>query len=136
MARGRGDASFTLMAGVLFALVAVAVGLFVLLARGPGSAATQMSTPQSVECPAGSHAPVCYRVTIRNSGSQAAIFSCRVLAQQGTTAVFASSGTAVDSTSPDAPLQPGDIFIETAQITPDHGTSVTGPPQIGCQPVA
>jgi hypothetical protein len=135
MVRTRSDTSFTFLAGILFALMAVAAMLFVVLMRAPAShAAPNVSQAQAVACPTGSHAPVCYQFVLTNVGSAPGQFGCRAHPAEGTSAVF-DTGASTYVVPVDGPLPVSENMTLTVLTEPLQGTEVVGMPQVGCDPI-
>jgi hypothetical protein len=136
MERGRSDAGFTLMAGVLFMLVALAVMLSVKLVRAPsGTALPMLSLPSDAACPVGSDATDCYQATVTNVGSGPGQIVCNVFAATGSTAVFGNL-TSVYATPADSPVPPNGSFTVTVLATTEKGKQAQGTPTVACDAAA
>jgi hypothetical protein len=136
MERGRSDASFTVMAGVLFTLVALAVMLSVKLVRAPtGSALPLLSLPSDTTCPAGTDATDCYETTVTNVGSGSGQIVCNVFPAAGSTAAFGNH-TTVYATPADSPVPPNGSFTLTVLATADDGKQAQGTPTVACDAAA
>jgi hypothetical protein len=136
MGSGQRESAFTLLAGALFLLVALAALLFLMLVRAPTGGARADVTPVSpVACQTGTHAPVCYQTTVTNVGSGAGQITCQVIAAVGTSAVFGNQQD-VYTTPVDTPIAVNQSFKLTAMSNPLTGkTSVSEPPTITCSAV-
>ena len=137
MGNGRQESAFTLLAGALFVLVALAALLFLMLVRAPtGGAKAQVTPAQPVACPTGAHTPVCYQSVVTNVGSGAGQITCQVIPAVGTTAVFANQQD-IYTTPVDIPIAQNQSFKLTAMAKPLAGkTTVSQPPTIECSGVS
>ncbi len=132
MARGRSDAGFTLLAGVLFTLVALAVMLSVKLVRAPsGTAVPLLSLPSGEPCPDGTDATDCYSSTVTNAGSGSGQIVCNVFPPTGSTAVFGNHAS-VYATPADAPVPANGSFTLTVLVTAEDGKQAQGTPTVAC----
>ena len=133
MERGR-NATFTVLAGMLFLLVALAALLLVMLLPRAhrNEARPQVAQLQPVACPAGSHAPVCYQTSVTNTGTGAGQITCQVTAASDTIAEFANKQ--VTYTTPvETPVQVNGSFTLTVLAKPVTGhKTVTGTPVVVC----
>jgi hypothetical protein len=136
MERGRSDVGFTLLAGLLFTLVALAVMLSVKLIRAPaGTALPMLSLPADATCPEQSDATDCYEATVTNAGSGAGQIVCNVFPATGSTAVFGNL-TSVYATPADSPVPPEGTFTLTVLATAEDGTKTQGTPTVACDAAA
>lgn len=134
MVRGGRDASFTMLAGVLFALVAVAALFFMLLVRAPsrGGAVPQIGPLTGTACPTGSGSPACFQATIVNIGSGPGRIVCDVIAPDGATATF-GNGSPEYATPVDVPMAPNESFSVTVITKPiGDASAIKGTPMVGC----
>ncbi len=121
-----------MMAGVLFALVALAVMLSVKLVRAPsGTALPLLSLPSSEPCPDGVEATECYSSTVTNAGSSAGQIVCNVFPATGSTAVFGNR-TSVYATPADAPVEANGSFTLTVLVTAEDNKQAQGTPTVAC----
>ena len=85
--------------------------LLMLLLRSPGSGLRlAVGNPIGTACPAGQGIPVCFDVTVTNTGSETAVVRCVVRAAKGNSATFLGSGrtyTTAGTLRPGQPLQLG-----------------------------
>jgi len=133
MGNGQRESAFTVLAGVLFLQVALAALLFLMLVRAPtGGARADVTPAHPVECPAGTHTPVCYQTTVTNVGTGAGQISCQVIPAIGSSAVFANQQD-IFTTPVDSPIAANQSFKLTAMAKPLTGkTTVAEPPLITC----
>jgi hypothetical protein len=116
---------------LLIAAIAVAVLLLMLLVRSPGSG-PRLSVGNAVgaACPAGTGIPVCFDVTVTNTGGEAAAdVRCVVEAAEGNSATFLTTGrssVAPGSLAPGTPLELG------VAVTTRTDTVLT--PAVSCAP--
>jgi len=136
MGRSR-NATFTILAGLLFMLVALAAIFILMLAPKPrGGAQPQVGTPQAVACPIGSHAPVCYQATVTNEGSGSGAITCQVSASAGDTAMFANESDTY-TTPAGAEIPPNGSFVLSVLSKPAAGAkTVSAAPTVTCQGVS
>jgi hypothetical protein len=128
---GLRDASSTALTVTLFALVMGAVVLSAALIRPPGASATAaVSDPTTVDCPAGSRAPVCYQFDLTNMGTGAGNFRCLLVGSTGTVASF-TDGTPTYVTK--NALDPGDTLTVMIKVEAIDGNTI-GPPGVVCDP--
>jgi hypothetical protein len=122
----RSDASFTVLAGVLFALVAVAAFFFVMLVRAPsaGGAEIHLSQPTQSDCPSGDTATTCYVFMATNVGTGSGQIVCQLFPATGTTATFGNH-TGQYATPPDALVPPNGAVSVTALVSTDASASPT-----------
>jgi hypothetical protein len=95
-----------LVAGIL--LGGLLLGLLV---RSPGSGLRlAVGNAVGTACPAGQGIPVCFEVTITNTGSETAVVRCIVEAAKGNSATFLANGrtyTTAGTLRPGQPLELG-----------------------------
>lgn len=137
MGNGRHESAFTLLAGALFVLVALAALLFLMLVRAPtGGAKAEVTPAQPLKCPAGTHTPVCYQSVVTNVGSGAGQITCQVIPATGTSAVFGNEQD-IYTTPVDVPIATNQSFKLTVMAKPLAGkTTVSEPPTIQCSGVS
>ena len=134
MERSRSDAGFTLMAGLLFMLVALAFMLSAKLVHAPaGTALPLLSQPTDTTCPTGTDATDCYQATVTNAGSDAGQIVCNVFPATGSTAVFGNRSS-VYATPADAPVPAHGSFTLTVLATAESGKQAQGSPTVACEP--
>jgi len=105
--------------------------LLILLVRSPGSGARlAVGNAVGTACPAGQGIPVCFDVTVTNTGSQTASIRCVVEAARGNAATFLASGRSFTTPGPLRPGQP--LQLQVAVTTQ---TDVVLTPVVGCDPV-
>ncbi|MGH2629229.1 MAG: hypothetical protein ACRDHI_01545 [Actinomycetota bacterium] len=115
---------------LLAAGIAIAVALFVLQTRGPGSDAEfVVAAPEAVDCPVGSGKPVCYRSDVTNAGSGVAPLRCVIAPPASGTAVFTASGTSMYES--DGPVAEGDTYSLYTEVEAGEEAEVTMP-TVGC----
>ncbi len=135
MVRSRGDATFTVMGGILALLLVVGATLFLFLVRSPtGKAAADISEAKAITCPVGSHAPVCYQFVLTNVGAAAGQFGCRAHPAEGSSAIF-DTGASTYVVPVDGPLPVGKDLTLTVLSESLNGKDVVGVPQVGCDPL-
>jgi hypothetical protein len=120
--------------GVFTALVVaglVLAGLLlILLVRSPGAGLRlAVGNPVGTACPPGDGIPVCFDVTVTNTGSETAVVRCIVEAAKGNSATFLASGrtyTTAGTLRPGQPLELG-VAVTTQ-------TDMVLTPAVTCDP--
>jgi hypothetical protein len=119
---------FTLL--LILGLV-LAAFLLMMLVRSPGAGPRfAVGNAVGTACPPGEGIPVCFTVTVTNTGRAAAAVRCDVEAASGNTATFLEGGTAFTSAGTIRPGQPLEL---TVAVTTETDTVLT--PSVACAPV-
>lgn len=131
MERARNDRSFAVLGGVLGLGIVLAFALFLLVAQLPEERGElHVVGPIPVDCPDGSHTPVCYGAQVENVGSAPAPIRCEVQGGPGTTATFGNDLAQYVSA---APIDAGSQITLTIRVEPQETTgAVTTAPELGC----
>jgi len=115
---------------LLVAGLALAGLLFALLLRSPGSGLRlAVGNPVGTACPAGQGIPVCFEVTVTNTGSETSAVRCAVEAARGNAATFLASGRSFTTAGPLGPGQPVDLGVAVTTQT-----DVVLTPLVTCDP--
>jgi hypothetical protein len=129
----RSNAVYNVLVVVLVAGLAAGVALLFLTTSAPArSADLTLGLPESVDCPFGSGAPVCYRFDLVNSGAAGAFVRCEVIPAGDTTAVFGNGETTYEGA--DA-LDAGEKWHLYVQVEAGADGTVTEP-MVGCGQVS
>ena len=129
----RSNAAYNALAVLLAAGLALGAALLFLSTNAaPRVAELGVGQAESVECPFGSGAPVCYRYELVNSGSAGAFVRCEVIPGGDTTAVFGNGETSYEGVTA---LEPGENWLLYVQV--EAGTTdVVTEPMVGCGEVS
>jgi hypothetical protein len=129
----RSNLAYNLLAVLLaLGLAAGAALLFLSTNTAPRVAELGVGLPESVDCPFGSGAPVCYRYDLVNSGSASSFVRCEVAASGDTTAVFGNGETSYEGAGA---LEAGETWHLYVQVQAGEKDVVTEP-TVGCGPVS
>lgn len=110
--------------------IVLAVLLLALLVRSPASGPRfAVGNAVGTACPAGEGIPVCFDVTVTNTGKEAAAVRCDVEAASGNVATFLGGGTELTSASA---VRPGQPIRLTVAVTTQTDTVLT--PSVACHP--
>jgi hypothetical protein len=126
--RGRVPTGAFVLAVVAAILLGIVMLFFVVRtpASGPRFA---VGNAVGTACPAGEGIPVCFSVTVTNTGREAGPVRCDVIAAEGNTAAFAEGG---DRFVSDGNVRPGEPVHLTVAVTTQTDTVLT--PSVGCDP--
>jgi hypothetical protein len=121
----RTNVAYNVMAVLLAVGLAMGVALMFLATRGAVSAPVlDMHPAESVDCPFGTGAPVCYRYEIANTGNAAGFVHCEVTPTGDTTALFFNGETVWDSV---VELDDGNAMQLDVQVKAGSDDVVTAP---------
>jgi hypothetical protein len=110
--------------------IALGALMLTMLIRSPGSGPRfAVGNAVGTACPAGQGIPVCFDVTVTNTGKLPSAVVCEIDAASGNTAAFLSGGTAYGSPV----LRPGQPVQLTIAVTTETDTVFT--PSVSCAPV-
>ena len=129
----RSNTAYNLLAVLLaVGLVAGAALLFLSTNAAPRVAELGVGQAESVDCPFGSGAPVCYRYELVNSGTASTFVSCEVIPSGDTTAVFGNGETVYEGV--DA-LEAGEDWLLYVRVEAGESDVITEP-MVGCGAVS
>ncbi len=112
--------------------IVLAAFLLMLLVRSPGAGPRfAVGNAVGTACPAGEGIPVCFDVTVTNTGQEAAAVRCDVEAASGNTATFLEGGETGFTSA--GTLRPGQPLRLTVAVTTETDTVLT--PSVACAPV-
>lgn len=104
--------------GLLVTGIVLAGLLLLLLVRSPGSGLRlAVGNAIGTACPPGQGIPVCFTVTVTNTGSQAAAVRCAVEAARGNVATFLASGRSFTTAGTLRPGQPLELDVAVTTQT-------------------
>jgi hypothetical protein len=102
-----------IVAGIVLAAV-----LLLLVVRSPGSGLRlAVGNAIGTACPAGQGMPVCFDVTVTNTGTETAVVRCVVEAAKGNAATFLASGRTYTTAGTLRPGQPLDLGVAVTTQT-------------------
>ena len=122
---------------VFVMLLVVALALLALLlfrsVAPPGSGpAFTISEVVATTCPSDQGAPACFRVSVVNSGTEAAHVRCELLPAEGTIAEFLSGGPVYES---GAVVETGQTLPLLMQVNVTETNHTVLPPKVACAPL-
>jgi hypothetical protein len=114
-----------IVAGLVLAAI-----LLPLVLRSPGSGLRlAVGNPVGTACPPGQGIPVCFDVTVTNTGSETAVVRCVVEAAKGNSATFLAGGRTYTTAGTLRPGQPLDLGVAVTTQT-----DVVLTPLVTCDP--
>ncbi len=129
----RSNAAYNALAILLAAGLALGAGLLFLSTNAaPRVAEVGVGQAESIDCPSGSGAPVCYRYEVVNSGTATAFVRCAVIPGGDTTAVFGNGETSYEGVTG---LEPGEDWLLYVEVEAGP-TDVVTEPMVDCGEVS
>src|SRR3989442_2863599 len=108
----------------LVAALALGAVLTMFAFRAPGGATFEVGTITGATCPAGTGAPVCFQVPVRNTGDHPGRVRCQATPAAGTTAALLSGSSVYTSAWEFGAGGPFTLFVK---VDAANGTTVLAP---------